>query len=197
MIVVGLTGGIGSGKTTVAKYFQNLGIPLYIADVEAKKLMNSSKVIKRKLIDLFGEKAYENNELNRSFLASRIFSNDQLLKKMNAIIHPKVGEHFNKWLKKQNSPYVLKEAAIIFENNLQSNYDYIITVVADKEERVKRLRSRDNMTEDRMEAIMAKQFDDQTKIELSDFVITNNDLKTLPEQVDKIHKILLAKADKT
>lgn len=196
MIVVGLTGGIGSGKTTVAKYFQNLGIPLYIADVEAKKLMNSSKVVKRKLIDLFGEKAYENNELNRSFLASRIFSNDQLLKKMNGIIHPKVGEHFNKWLKKQNSPYVLKEAAIIFENNLQSNYDYIITVIADKEERVKRLRSRDHMTEDRMEAIMAKQFDDQTKIELSDFVITNNDLKTLPGQVDKIHKILLAKAYK-
>ena len=100
MITVGLTGGIGSGKTTVAKAFEALGIPIYIADDEAKKLMNTSKVIKRKLIALFGEVAYLDNKLNRPYLAKAIFNDKSLLEKMNAIVHPKVGKHFIKWKNK-------------------------------------------------------------------------------------------------
>ena len=99
MKIVGLTGGIGSGKTTVAKEFKKLGIPIYIADDQAKKLMNRSKVIKRKLIALFGEEAYKNEELNRPYLAKIIFKDETLLQKMNAIVHPKVAKHFQKWLK--------------------------------------------------------------------------------------------------
>ena len=119
MIVVGLTGGIGSGKTTVGSFFESFGIPIYIADKEAKGLMNRSKVIKRKLIELFGESAYEKGQLNRTYLATKIFSDKELLSKMNAIIHPKVASHFKRWLKKQDAPYVIKEAAIIFENKLE------------------------------------------------------------------------------
>jgi len=104
MKVVGLTGGIGSGKTTVSNMFKDLGIPVYIADVEAKTLMNTSAVIKRKLIDLFGPMAYQNNELNRDYISSKIFSDKVYLEKMNAMIHPKVAKHFNHWLQKQNSP---------------------------------------------------------------------------------------------
>ena len=99
--IVGLTGGIGSGKTTVANYFKALNVPVYIADNEAKALMNRSKVIKRKLIKLFGDEAYVDNTLNKPFIASQIFSNQDLLKKMNAIVHPKVAKHFSNWVKKQ------------------------------------------------------------------------------------------------
>ena len=116
MKIVGLTGGIGSGKTTVANMFRAFGISIYIADEEAKKLMASSKIIKRKLIALFGEKAYDNDALNKPFIADLIFKNSSLLEKMNAIIHPRVASHFKKWLIKQKSPYVIKEAAILFEN---------------------------------------------------------------------------------
>jgi len=101
MIVVGLTGGIGSGKTTVAKQFELLGIPVYIADEEAKKLMNRSKIIKRKLIALFGNEAYIDNQLNRAFIADIIFKNKEYLQNMNAIIHPRIAKHFNKWMQKQ------------------------------------------------------------------------------------------------
>lgn len=130
MKIVGLTGGIGSGKTTVAKQFQALGIPVYIADDEAKKLMNRSKIIKRKLKALFGDEAYKDNTLNRPFLADKIFNNAENLEKMNAVVHPKVASHFKNWVKKQIAPYVLKESAILFENGAYKDCDLIITVTA-------------------------------------------------------------------
>ena len=176
-IIVGITGGIGSGKTTISKYFEGFGIPVYHSDLEAKALMNRSKVIKRKLIALFGDDAYINNTLNRDYLRSQIFKEKKLLSKMNAIVHPKIGEHFMRWVKKQNAPYILKEVAIIFENNLQSQYDYIITVIADKEERVKRVMQRDNSSRDSVKAIIRNQLSDHEKIKKSDFVIENNDLE--------------------
>ncbi|RLJ64279.1 dephospho-CoA kinase [Lacinutrix venerupis] len=191
MITVGLTGGIGSGKTTVAKAFEALDIPIYIADDEAKKLMNNSKVIRRKLIKLFGEEAYLNGTLNKPYLAKAIFNNKELLKKMNAIVHPKVGKHFVKWKNKQTAPYVIKEAAILFENGSYKNYDYIITVTAPEETRIKRVLKRDNSNVKKVKAIIANQWPDIEKIKLSDFVIENIDIKKTKEEVLKTHQQLL------
>lgn len=189
--IVGLTGGIGSGKTTVANYFKALNVPVYIADVQAKALMNRSKVIKRKLIKLFGDEAYVDNTLNKPFIASQIFSNQDLLKKMNAIVHPKVANHFSNWIKKQNVPYVISEVAIIFENGSQGKYDYIITVVAPEQTRLNRVIKRDNSSEAKVKAIMNNQWTDQQKTEHSDFVINNTDLKDTKLQVENIHSKLL------
>lgn len=191
MKVVGLTGGIGSGKTTVSNMFKDLGVPVYIADIEAKTLMNSSAVIKRKLIDLFGPMAYQNNELNRAFISSKIFNDKVYLEKMNAIIHPKVAEHFKNWLQKQTSLYVIKEAAIIFEHNTQSQYDAIITVIADKEARINRILKRDSTTKDKILSIMKHQLSDEEKVKMSDFVILNDNLEHTKEQVLKTHNSIL------
>ncbi len=191
MIIVGLTGGIGSGKTTILKYFEAFGIPVYIADTEAKALMNRSKVIKRKLIDLFGKSAYEDGKLNRPYLASKIFNDQMLLSKMNSIVHPKVASHFKRWLKKQEAPYIIKEVAIIFENNLESNYNYIITVVADEDLRIERVMKRDDASKDKILSIISNQLPDAEKIKKSDFVITNNDLSSAMTQVNEIHQQIL------
>jgi dephospho-CoA kinase len=197
MIVVGLTGGIGSGKTTVANFFKGFNIPVYIADDEAKLLMATSKVIKRELIALFGVGAYtDGNELNRQFLASKIFSDKSYLDQMNAIIHPKVAAHFNTWVKKQQAPYVIKEAAIIFEHNNESYYDYIITVTANREQRISRVMRRDNTSKSKIEAIIRNQMSDQEKIEKSHYVIVNNNLKSTEEQVVKTHMLLLKEIEK-
>ena len=191
MKIVGLTGGIGSGKTTVAQMFNDLGIPVYIADVEAKKLMVSSKVIKRKLIALFGEEAYKNNLLNRPFIAEAIFNNKNLLEKMNAIIHPKVASHFKRWIKKQNAPYVIKEAAILFENGSYKQCDLIITVTASKALKIDRLLKRDNTTMEKIEAIMKNQWSDEEKVKRSHFVIVNTNLDTTRQQVLEIHQQII------
>ncbi|MFV0541248.1 MAG: dephospho-CoA kinase [Aestuariibaculum sp.] len=187
MKIVGLTGGIGSGKTTVAKAFASLGVPVYIADDEAKKLMTTSKVIKRELVGLFGSGAYVGNKLNRPFIAHIIFNDKAYLQKMNAIVHPEVGKHFKKWLKKQNTPYVIKEVAILFENGGNKDCDYVITVIAPKPLRVERLLNRDNTTKEKIEAIMKNQWTDEEKIKLSDFVIENTALEKTQEKVAKIH----------
>lgn len=197
MMIIGLTGGIGSGKTTIGKWFESKGIPVYIADKEAKALMNRSKVIKRKLIALLGESAYLNGKLNRDYIASKIFNDKSLLTKMNAIVHPKVASHFKHWLKKQDAPYVVKEAAIIFENNLEHQYDYIITVVADKELRIKRVINRDKVTKSKVESIMDNQLSDKEKIEKSNFVIENNNLEDAKKQAQEIHEFLVKKAEQS
>lgn len=193
MIIVGLTGGIGSGKTTVAKQFSKLGIPVYIADDEAKKLMRRSKIIKRKLIKLFGEAAYIEGELNKPYLANIIFNDKGYLEKMNAIVHPKVARHFEKWTQKQNAPYVIKEVAILFENGGDKACDYVITVTAPKKTRIKRLLKRDVTSKEKIEAIMKNQWSDEEKIKHSHFVIENTDLENTIQQVLEVHKKLLVK----
>jgi len=187
MKIVGLTGGIGSGKTTVAAMFANLGVPIYIADDEAKRLIKSSKVIKRKLLKLFGEEAYINGSLNKPFIANAIFNNKVLLEKMNAIIHPKVASHFNKWMRKQTAPYVIKEAAILFENNTYKSFDFIITVTAPKEIKIERLLKRDDTSLKKIDDIMKNQWTDEEKIKYSDFVIVNKSIENTEIQVAKIH----------
>lgn len=191
MKIVGLTGGIGSGKTTVAKMFNQLGVPIYIADQEAKKLMATSKVIKRKLIELFGNKAYVNNQLNKPFIANVIFNDETVLDKMNAIIHPRVARHFNKWIQKQNGLYVIKESAILFEEELYKHCDFVITVTAPKELKIKRLLKRDTTTKKKIEAIMKNQWSDEEKIKLSNFIIINSDIEKTKDQVAKIHQQII------
>jgi len=195
--IIGLTGGIGSGKTTVANYFKELGVPVYIADVEAKALMNRSKVIKSKLIQLFGNEAYFNESLNKPFIANKIFNDAALLEKMNAIVHPKVASHFKRWLKKQDAPYVLKEAAIIFENGTYTSLDFIITVIAPEKTRINRVVERDKSSEEKVKAIIKNQWSDAKKVKLSDFVIENIDLVKTKSQVLNIHKKILKKCSKT
>lgn len=193
-MIVGLTGGIGSGKTTVAKQFRNLGVPVYIADEEAKKLMNRSKVIKRKLIKLFGAEAYIDEKLNKPFIANIIFNNKSYLQKMNEIVHPRVARHFEKWTLKQKTPYVIKEVAILFENGGYKLCDSVITVVAPLHTRIERLLQRDSTTVEKIEAIIKNQWTDEEKVKRSDFVIENVALENTLIQVNKIHNKLLEKA---
>lgn len=191
--IVGLTGGIGSGKTTVAKYFSDLGVPVYIADVEAKAIMNRSKIVRRKLIELFGKNAYDGKALNKKFIANKIFSDSSLLQKMNAIVHPKVASHFRRWLNKQVTPYVIKEAAIFFENGSYKTLDFIITVFAPESLRIKRVIERDKSSLKKVKAIIDNQWTDDEKIKLSDFVIENIKLSETKKQVEIIHRKILRK----
>ena len=197
MKVVGLTGGIGSGKTTVAKVFKELGVAVYIADIEAKALMNRSKVIKRKLIALFGENAYLNNTLNRPFIADKIFNNKSLLDKMNAIVHPKVGQHFNRWLKKQSGSYVLKESAILFESGGDAYCDYTILVTAPEDIRIQRIIKRDNTSKEKVKAIIDNQLSDTVKRDKVDFIIENTSLDKMKKQVHHVHRELLKNIQQT
>lgn len=191
MILVGLTGGIGSGKTTVANLFAEIGIPTYIADSEAKALMNRSKIIKRKLIALFGEDAYSEQKLNRPFIAQAIFNDKNLLKAMNSIVHPKVASHFKKWAEKQKTDYVLKETAILFEHGGEKNCDYTILVTAPEPVRIQRVMERDGRTKDQVIAIIKNQMPEEEKREMANYVIENTDLQSTKNQVLTVHKQLL------
>lgn len=193
MIIVGLTGGIGSGKTTVAKMFKKLGVPVYIADKEAKKLMRNSKLIQRKLKALFGPDAYLDNELNKSFISDRIFNDKALLEKMNGIVHPKVARHFEKWVAKQNASYVIKEAAILFETGGYKQCDFVITVTAPKSVKMERLMQRDNTSPEKIETIMNNQWTDDKRLKITDFSIKNIKLEETRSQVLDIHQQILQK----
>lgn len=188
-MIVGLTGGIGSGKTTIAKMFHELGVSIYIADIEAKKLMHTSDTIKKELIAAFGEKSYVNGELNRSYISNIVFNQPEKLQKINAIVHPRVGQHFKEWYKAhRNENYIIKEVAILFENDSYKQCDKIITVVAPIEERFRRILLRDATTRDAIQERMNNQWSDEKKIALSDYVIYNDDLLKAREQVIKIHQ---------
>ena len=191
MKIIGITGGIGSGKTTIAKIFESYQIPVYYADFEAKALMNRSKIIRRKLTALLGDETYINGKINRKYIASKVFNNDELLKRINAIVHPKVGQHFKRWLKKQDSTFVLKESAIIFENNLQDNYDAIILVVANKENRIERVVKRDGLSKQQILSIINNQLSEEEKIPLATYIINNNSLLEAEHQTRNIYKELM------
>jgi len=191
MKTVGLTGGIGSGKTTVARMFKNLGVPIYIADDEAKKLMHSIK-IKKYIIALFGAKAYQENKLNRTYIASKVFKDKRLLDELNQIVHPEVANHFKNWLKKQKAPYVIKEAAILFENGSYKQCDKTILVISNKQKRIERVVKRDHSTTKKVLDVIENQWPDEKKITLADFVLENNsDLDTLNTKVCAIHEDLI------
>ncbi len=191
MKIVGLTGGIGSGKTTVATMFKNLGVPVYIADIEAKKLTNSSKIIRKKLIELLGENAYDSAGLNRAFVADCIFNDAELLQSVNQIIHPKVKAHFKRWIKKQEGVYCIKEVAILFENGGYKECDYTILITAPKQLKIERLLQRDNTSAEKIAARMKNQWSDAKKIKLAHAVIENIEIKKTQKAVQALHKKLL------
>ncbi|MGY5847998.1 dephospho-CoA kinase [Salegentibacter sp. HM20] len=191
MKVVGLTGGIGSGKTTVAGFFKELGIPVYIADEAGKRLLATSKAIRQEVIDIFGEQAYNGIAPNRAYIASRVFKDAEQLAALNAVIHPAVARDFETWIAAQNSPYVIYEAAILFETGGYKKCDYNILVTAPKKERVKRLQKRDKSKIEEIEARMANQWSDKEKLKLADFVIENTSLSLTKSKVAELHGILL------
>lgn len=192
MITIGLTGGIGSGKTTIAQWFQEKGIPVYNSDFEAKKLMNENEDLIQQLIELFGDETYKNGEYNRSYVASKVFNDKELLNQLNAIVHPAVFKHFDEWMDNQNSSFVVKEAAILFESGSYKDCDYIISVIADEEIRIKRVAKRDQLNEDQIRNRMKSQWTDQQRIEKSDFIIENNkDLNALKLEFEKVYDEIL------
>lgn len=194
-MVVGLTGGIGSGKTTVAKLFSKFNdVAIYIADIEAKKLMNSSEIIKKKLIKQFGESSFVNQKLNRNYISEIVFNDKEKLSILNAIVHPEVKKHFQDFIKKNiDKTYIIYENAILFESGSNLLCDYIITVYANVNTKIERVILRDSSTKEVVESRMKNQWNDSKKIVQSNYIICNENLDETKTQVNKIHNILTEK----
>lgn len=184
--IIGLTGGIGSGKTTVAKLLESEGIPVYISDEEAKKILDEPKTIKQ-LISEFGNDIILNGKVDRKKLSEIVFNSADKLKKLNSIIHPLVKTHFDKWvLKNSHLPFVVKEAAILFESGSYKYCDIIITVTADIEIRIQRVMDRDKVSRDQVLDRIKNQWTDEERIKHSDFVIKNENFDETRSEVQKI-----------
>jgi dephospho-CoA kinase len=188
-LIIGITGGIGSGKTTVARIFEKMGIPIYIADEKARELTATHADIHKYIREKYGDELFnKKGELRRKKLGERVFSNKELLQELNDVIHPIVTEDFKQWTLEQNSPYVLKEAAVLFESGTYSSCDYIILVVAPKETRIDRVMKRSRLSREEVIARMNHQWSDEDKMALSDFVIYNDDDHELMPQIYEIHE---------
>lgn len=195
--VIGLTGGIGSGKTTIANYFATMGIPVYIADDAAKKVMQSENIVQQ-IKTTFGDSIFEKEILNRSKLAEIVFNNADKLAQLNAIVHPAVKSDFESWLQENKKhDYVIYEAAILFESGRYKECDVIITVTAPEEVRIERVVKRDNTTREHVLSRIKMQWNDEKRISLSNFVINNSNLKIAKEEVVKILKILNIKQNQS
>ena len=195
MLKVGLTGGIGSGKSTVAAIFEVLGIPVYYADAEAKKMMNEDEAIINTIKKIFGEESYQSGKLNREYISSIVFSNPEKLKELNGIIHPATISGALKWLNQQTSPYSIKEAALIFESYSEKDLDYIIGVTAPEAIRIKRAMLRDNISKEKVESRIKEQMNEVEKMNLCNFIINNDETILLIPQVIAIHEQLLQIAE--
>lgn len=187
---IGLTGNIGSGKTTIASVFELLGIAVFNADREAKRLMHENKDLKTQLLSTFGDDLYIDGHLNRQFLAQLAFTDDNVLKRLNTLVHPIVQIAFEEWCDKQVGPYIIKEAAILFESNSYQSMDSIICVSCPESIRINRLLTRDNTTEQQIKDRMNKQWDEKKKINLSNHHIINDDKTLVIPQVLAIHDLL-------
>jgi dephospho-CoA kinase len=193
---VGLTGGIGSGKTTVARIFEVLGIPVYYADETARHIMNEDTQLKKEIIKSFGEQSYIEGKLNREYLASIVFQDKTKLGRLNALVHPATIRHSVQWMKQQTGPYAIREAALIFESGVQGQLDYVIGVCAPVELRIERAMKRDNLTREQVMERMDRQINETIKMRLCDFVIVNDGKTALIPQVMEIHSKLLEDAGK-
>jgi dephospho-CoA kinase len=191
MLKIGITGGIGSGKTTVAKVFEVLGIPVYYADDEAKEIMHKNELLKQQLIFYFGKDTYVDGNLNRKHLSSIVFADKEKLELLNSLVHPVTIADAEQWFKRQQSPYVLKEAALLFESGAAEGLDYIIGVTAPATIRIKRVMDRDGVTADEVKKRMLNQIEETIKIRLCDFIIHNDEQQMILPQVLKLHEELL------
>jgi len=188
MIKVGLTGGIGSGKSTVAKIFETLGIPVYYADEVARRLMNAHPELKSSIVEHFGEAAYKEDQLDRKYLASVVFNDPLKLERLNALTHPITMKDAEEWMNRQISPYVIKEAALLFESGAAGQLDYVIGVYAPQHIRVKRVMERDGMPVEEVMKRMSRQIDEEMKMKLCNFIIVNNEQQLVIPQVLELHQ---------
>ncbi|QBA20028.1 dephospho-CoA kinase [Chryseobacterium indologenes] len=186
--IIGLTGGIGSGKTTVARFIEEFGFPVYYSDDRAKAIVNESEDLKIKIKELLGEDAYDENGLyDRKFVADKVFKNRDLLQQLNEIIHPAVRIDFENWVKKQSKYLVFKETALLFELKLNRQCYKSLLVTAEDNIRIKRVMDRDNKTYREVEAVMEKQMPERDKIKMADCIIYNNtNLEELKEETEKV-----------
>jgi dephospho-CoA kinase len=191
MLKIGLTGGIGSGKTTVAQIFEVLQIPVYYADSAARDLMNGDEELKNKIIASFGTDAYKNGKLDSSYLGAIVFPDAEKLKLLNSIVHPVTIRDSENWMQKQKTPYAIKEAALIFEAGLEKYLDYVIGVTAPEPLRIQRVVDRDHTSTEKVLERLHQQMDEKEKISRCDFVIENDGVSPLLPQVLAIHKTLL------
>jgi dephospho-CoA kinase len=191
MLRIGLTGGIGSGKSTVARIFEVLGIPVYDADSASKKLMIENNELKNQIKNSFGKEAYTDGELNRRYLAERVFSDSQKMALLNSLVHPATIKDAEQWMKKQKAPYLIKEAALIFESGSQKQLDYVIGVKSPLALRLHRTKQRDNVSTEQVKARMEMQMDEAIKMRLCDYVIINDEQQMILPQVLELHEKFL------
>ncbi|MFT4093534.1 MAG: dephospho-CoA kinase [Niabella sp.] len=190
MLKIGLTGGIGSGKTTIAKIFSTLGIPVYDADSAAKNLIQTSETIRKAILETFGSEVYKNGQLDRNFLSSVVFNNEEKLQQLNAIVHPVTIADSIGWFNRQKAPYAIKEAALIFESGSEKYLDYVIGVRTPEALRIERILQRGGITRVKIKKRMAQQMNDDEKMDRCDFVIDNSGQVSVLQQVVKIHEQL-------
>ena len=193
--VAGITGGIGSGKTSAAKFFEDLGVPVYNSDTRAKNIQNEDQDVKSKIIEAFGDEAYNETGMNRPFIAKQVFQNQEKLNLLNSIVHAAVFNDFEKWKQQQTSNIVMKEAAILIESGSYKDCNVVISVLVDLEKRIERTMMRDGFTREEVLSRIAKQISDEERIAKSDFIIDNNgDLDHLKNEVEqtliKIKKLI-------
>lgn len=196
-MIVGLTGGIGSGKTTVASIFKHLGIPVFIADEEAKKLLEQDTTLQQELANLLGAQLIKNGEVDKAYMAQKIFSNKNLLQKVNHLIHPAVAVAFKKWFAQQNAPYVLREAAILFESGSHKDCDKVVVVTAPESIRLERVIKRSGETLHQVKRRIDQQWPQEKKDQVADYLIKNYGDFSLIEQVLNVHESLLGLAQKS
>jgi dephospho-CoA kinase len=191
MLRIGITGGIGSGKSTVAGIFSVLGIPVYNSDDASKRLMAEDENLKRNIIASFGESSYVNGMLNRKYLAAQVFENSKKLALLNSLVHPATINDARQWMEKQKSVYVIKEAALIFESGSNEFLDFVIGVQSPRELRIERALKRDNVTREEIEARMKLQMDEDEKMKRCNFIIVNDEQQMLIPQVLSLHEKFL------
>ena len=195
MIKTGITGGIGSGKTTVCRIFESLGIPVYYADICAKQLMNTDADLKESLMEMFGKDLYIEGTLDRKKLSGIIFNNKEYLEAVNSLVHPAVARDFIRWCDRQSAAYILEETAILFESGMAGRFEKTILVTAPESLRVKRVCDRDHVEASAVYERMKNQWTDERKIPLADYIIYNDDIHMLIPQVIAIHRDLIRNAD--
>ncbi len=188
---IGLTGGIGSGKSTVARIFELLGVPVYDADDAAKRLMHRDEELKKAIKENFGEEIYKEGKLDRKLLASIVFNDPRKLELLNSLVHPATIRDAENWVEKQSAPYIIKEAAIMFESGVNKMMDYVAGVSAPEELRIERVMKRDGVSREEVLRRMQRQMDEDKKMNLCDFILVNDEKQLLIPQVLELHQKLL------